>query len=121
MSVCFVHTIQEYTKTIKILGMKNLIMTAVIAIGMLGTMDAKSTKTLNDEITQSIFSDEYRKITSSEITPPVVEQLLKEYPTSKLGAAYVNDKGEYKLIMVLKSGSRRTVYIDAYGNWLTKK
>ena len=69
----------------------------------------------------AIITDEYVKIKSSELTPPVIEEILKQYPTSKLGGAYKNDRGEFKLIMVLKSGTRRTVYIDQYGNWINKK
>lgn len=64
--------------------------------------------------------DQYVKIKSSELTPPVIEEILKQYPTSKLGAAYKNEKGDFKLIMVLQSGTRRTVYIDQYGNWMKK-
>ncbi|MGD1944758.1 MAG: hypothetical protein ACFB0A_00480 [Croceivirga sp.] len=63
--------------------------------------------------------DEYKKVDSSELTPAVVEQILKEYPTSKLGGVYKNSRGQFKLIMVLQSGSRRTVYIDQYGRWFT--
>lgn len=65
--------------------------------------------------------DEYVKIKSSELTPPVIEEILKQYPTSKLGGAFKNDRGEFKLIMVLKSGTRKTVYIDQYGNWINKR
>jgi hypothetical protein len=68
-----------------------------------------------------IVNDDFEKIPSSELTPAVVEEILKEYPTSKLGAAYRNSKGIFKLVMVLKSGTRRTVYIDPYGNWITNK
>ena len=68
-----------------------------------------------------IVNDDYERIPSSELTPAVVEEILKEYPTSKLGAAYRNSKGIFKLVMVLKSGTRRTVYIDPYGNWITNK
>ena len=68
-----------------------------------------------------MVNDDYERIPSSELTPAVVEEILKEYPTSKLGAAYRNSKGIFKLVMVLKSGTRRTVYIDPYGNWITNK
>lgn len=68
-----------------------------------------------------VLNDDYERISSSELTPPVIEEILKQYPTSKLGAAYRNTEGEFKLIMVLKSGTRRTVYIDQYGNWIKKK
>lgn len=67
------------------------------------------------------IKDEFKKVDSSELTPAVVEQILKEYPTSKLGGVYKNNKGQFKLIMVLQSGSRRTVYIDQYGRWFTPK
>ncbi len=68
-----------------------------------------------------VAADEYKRVDSSELTPAVVEQILKEYPTSKLGAVYKNNKGQFKLVMVLQSGSRRTVYIDQYGRWFTPK
>ena len=67
------------------------------------------------------ISDNYKKVDSSELTPAVVEQILKEYPTSKLGAVYKNNRGQFKLIMVLQSGTRRTVYIDQYGRWFQPK
>lgn len=67
------------------------------------------------------LADEFKKVDSSELTPQVVEQILKEYPTSKLAAVYKNNKGQFKLIMVLQSGSQRTVYIDQYGRWFNPK
>ncbi|MFS4415928.1 hypothetical protein [Maribacter sp. 2307ULW6-5] len=66
-------------------------------------------------------TDGFKKVSSKELTPPVVEELLKQYPTSKLAGVYKNDRGEFKLIMVLQSGTRRTVYIDMHGNWFKKK
>lgn len=64
--------------------------------------------------------EEYKKIDSSELPPAVIQALLKDYPTSRLGQAFKNRYGKYKLVMVLKNGTRRTVYIDAYGRWQTK-
>ena len=68
-----------------------------------------------------VVAEEFKKVTSKELTPRVIEELLKEYPTSKLGGVYKNDKEEFKLIMVLKSGTRRTVYIDSNGNWFNRR
>lgn len=68
-----------------------------------------------------IATDEFKKIKSSELPPAVVEEILKQYPTSKLRQAYKNSKDTYKLIMVLSSGTARTVYIDSYGRWIQKK
>ncbi|MGB3143647.1 MAG: hypothetical protein WBB24_06040 [Maribacter sp.] len=101
--------------------MKKNVIFILVALGSIVTVFAKSD--YNNIETSTVFhiSDEFVKIESSELTPPVVEELLKQYPTSKLGAAYKNDQGEFKLVMVLKSGTRRTVYIDQYGNWINKK
>ncbi|MDT0606605.1 hypothetical protein [Croceitalea rosinachiae] len=68
-----------------------------------------------------IISDDFKKVDSSELTPPIIEEILKQYPTSKLAGVYKNDKNQFKLIMVLKSGTRRTVYIDSYGRWFKLK
>ena len=78
-------------------------------------------KVLYSDKSLIILIDEFKRVKSSELTPPVIEQILKEYPTSKLAAVYKNDKGEFKLIMVLQSGSRRTVFIDQYGRWFKPK
>ncbi|MBQ4913078.1 hypothetical protein J8L85_01425 [Maribacter sp. MMG018] len=100
--------------------MKKYLIFAVITLGVVIGAEAMDRSQIDTE-EMVIVTDEFKRISSSELTPPVVEELLKQYPTSKLGAAYKNSKGEFKLIMVLKSGSRRIVYIDSYGNWLNRK
>lgn len=96
----------------------------VVGLMVIGTMfSATAKEEVNISINQAIriSTEEFKKVTSKELTPKVVEELLKEYPTSKLGGVYKNDKGEFKLIMILQSGTRRTVYIDSNGNWLNKR
>lgn len=100
--------------------MKKELVTVLLVLGMTFNITAMSTTEL-ESIKTTITVDGYVKIKSSELTPPVVEEILKEYPTSKLGAAYKNENGDFKLVMVLKSGTRRTVFIDQHGNWITKK
>ncbi|MEP2058302.1 MAG: hypothetical protein ABJJ05_10880 [Maribacter litoralis] len=100
--------------------MKNYALLVFLTLGItLNSTAMTGSNFIEKEV--AIITDEYVKIKSSELTPPVIEEILKQYPTSKLGGAYKNDKGEFKLIMVLKSGTRRTVYIDQYGNWINKK
>lgn len=100
--------------------MKNYALLVFLTLGItLNSTAMTGSNFVEKEI--AINTDEYVKIKSSELTPPVIEEILKQYPTSKLGGAYKNDRGEFKLIMVLKSGTRRTVYIDQYGNWINKK
>ncbi|WP_405412361.1 hypothetical protein [Maribacter sp. Asnod1-A12] len=101
--------------------MKNYALLVFLTFGIMFNATAK---TISDRIEKEIVvktADEYVKIKSSELTPPVIEEILKQYPTSKLGGAFKNDKGEFKLIMVLKSGTRKTVYIDQHGNWINKR
>ncbi|MEM8928592.1 MAG: hypothetical protein AAGC45_10340 [Bacteroidota bacterium] len=98
--------------------MKKLILFAIFSAATLVLSDANAYAI---EKGTTITTDEFKRVDSSELTPAVVEQILKEYPTSKLGAVYKNNKGQFKLIMVLQSGSRRTVYIDQYGRWFTPK
>jgi hypothetical protein len=101
--------------------MKNYAILVLFALGMIFNVTAMTvSNTVETEVIMNSV-DEYVKIKSNQLTPPVIEEILKQYPTSKLGAAYKNDKGNFKLIMVLKSGTRRTVYIDQHGNWINKK
>ncbi|WP_339664146.1 hypothetical protein [Maribacter arcticus] len=101
--------------------MKNYATLVLLALGMMFNVTAMTvSNTVEIEAVMNTV-DEYVKIKSNQLTPPVIEEILKQYPTSKLGAAYKNDKGEFKLVMVLKSGTRRTVYIDQHGNWINKK
>ncbi|UWX54722.1 hypothetical protein NYZ99_18130 [Maribacter litopenaei] len=100
--------------------MKKYLLFALVVFGMVLNVHAKANQ-MNQVSSKEIINDDYERIPSSELTPAVVEEILKEYPTSKLGAAYRNSKGIFKLVMVLKSGTRRTVYIDPYGNWITNK
>ena len=98
--------------------MKKSILLALFSIAILTGSNAN---TIVVENKTSELKDEYKKVDSSELTPAVVEQILKEYPTSKLAGVYKNSKGQFKLIMVLQSGARRTVYIDQYGRWFNLK
>lgn len=96
--------------------MKNVIIMLVAILTMtaaFGRTDNARSKT----IILVHLPDTYKKIDAKELPPAVVEALLKEYPTSKLSQAFKNHQDKFKLIMVLKSGTRRTVYIDAYGRW----
>jgi|TARA_R110000737_G_scaffold339683_1_gene361876 hypothetical protein len=101
--------------------MKKYIVAGLIAIGTIFSATANTMISISDNEVVVVSTEEFKKVTSKELTPKVVEQLLKEYPTSKLGGVYKNSQGEFKLIMVLQSGTRRTVYIDSNGNWLNKR
>lgn len=103
-----------------LIKMKKLVLFAfVICLG--STANATDFAQKNHYATEFINPGGFIKINSEELPAAVVESLIKDYPTSTLQQAYKNGKGKYKLIMVLKSGARRTVYIDSYGRWITMK
>ena len=97
--------------------MKHLLV-LILFVFMAAPSFAVSTPTSTIVINNS--PNEFKKIDAGELPPAVVQALLKDYPTSRLYQAFKNQRGKYKLIMVLKSGTRRTVYIDSYGRWTTK-
>ena len=96
--------------------MKKVIIGMAVLFGV-GATFGNSHSTFSNTILNVHLVDTYKKIDAKELPLPVVEALLKEYPTSKLSQAFRNHQDQFKLIMVLKSGTRRTVYIDAYGRW----
>ena len=106
-------------KTNKVIRMKSKLFYIVIFIIGIG-LNVRAITPINVIESSYNINDGFKKVDSSELTPPVVEEILKQYPTSKLGGVYKNAEGKFKLIMVLQSGTRRTVYIDKYGNWLKK-
>ncbi len=101
--------------------MKNYALLVFLTFGIMFNASANNSSDIIETEVLVKIADEYVKIKSSELTPPVIEEILKQYPTSKLGGAFKNNKGEFKLIMVLKSGTRKTVYIDQHGNWINKR
>jgi hypothetical protein len=98
--------------------MKKIIL---FAITVLAFNISNAKHNIIDTNIEVLVVDEYKKIKSSELPPAVVEEILKQYPTSRLRQAYKNSQNKYKLIMVLSSGTARTVYIDSYGRWIQKK
>lgn len=100
--------------------MKKLFL-SVILVAWVSVVGASEGTTIEINKEEIAVTDNFKKIDAGELPPAVVESLIKDYPTSTLSEAYKNNQGKYKLIMVLKSGARKTVYIDAYGRWIKMK
>jgi len=97
--------------------MKKIIIALILTMAM--TSAYSKTGSSSSKVAAAVcLPDTFKKIDAKELPPAVVETLLKDYPTSKLSQAFRNHQNKFKLIMVLKSGTRRTVYIDAYGRWV---
>lgn len=96
--------------------MKKLILSAAIILGSLSIQ--ASTLNTTGLTTQSVnIQDEYKEVDS---VPAAIKTALDNaYPGVKLEKAYVNDKKEYKIDIIVRE-VKSTVYTDAKGNIIKK-
>ena len=97
--------------------MKKLILSAAVVLGTMsmqaGNTYVKSAVIIQSEITQ----DEFKEI---DAVPAAIKTALDNaYPGVKLEKAYVNEKKEYKIDIIVRE-EKSTVYTDAKGNILKK-
>jgi len=95
--------------------MKKLILSAAI---VLGTLSAQAgTILVNNPMVQTVTQDGYKEV---DAVPAAIKTALDNaYPGVKLEKAYVNEKKEYKIDIVVRD-VKSTVYTDAQGNILKK-
>jgi len=95
--------------------MKKLILSAAI---VLGTLSAQAgTILVKNPMVQTVTQDEYKEV---DAVPAAIKTALDNaYPGVKLEKAYVNDKKEYKIDIVVRD-VKSTIYTDAQGNILKK-
>lgn len=96
--------------------MKKLILSAAIILGSLSIQ--ASTLNTTGLTTQSVnIQDEYKEVDS---VPAAIKTALDNaYPGVKLEKAYVNEKKEYKIDIIVRE-VKSTVYTDAKGNIIKK-
>jgi len=96
--------------------MKKLILSAAIILGSLSIQ--ASTFSVKSSVIPSVnIQDEYKEVDS---VPAAIKTALDNaYPGVKLEKAYVNDKKEYKIEIIVRE-VKSTVYTDAQGNIIKK-
>jgi hypothetical protein len=93
--------------------MKKLILSAAI---LLGGLSIQATPIVANIATVK-FQDEYKEV---DAVPAAIKTALDNaYPGVKLDKAYVNDKKEYKIDIIVRD-VKSTVYTDEKGNILKK-
>ena len=98
--------------------MKNLFLSAAIALGSLTSFATPST--VPGTIVKSIsIGDEYTEIKLEELPSAVVESLKKAYPDAAIAKAYKNEKSEYKLDVTI-GGKTESLFANADGTWIKK-
>jgi carbamate kinase len=97
--------------------MKKAILSAVILLGGM-SMQARSTSTIVSPLVASVQTqDEYKEINA---VPVAIKTALDQaYPGVELEKAYVNEKKEYKIEIIVRK-VKSTVYTDAQGKILKK-
>lgn len=95
--------------------MKKLILSAAIILGSLSIQ--ASTFNTGSMIQSVNIQDEYKEVDS---VPAAIKTALDNaYPGVKLEKAYVNEKKEYKIDIIVRE-VKSTVYTDAKGNIIKK-
>ncbi|KLT69634.1 MULTISPECIES: hypothetical protein [Flavobacterium] len=96
--------------------MKKLMITATIVLGTL-SMQAGTTFIKTTKVQLETTQEEYKEI---DAVPAAIKTALDNaYPGVKLEKAYVNEKKEYKIEIVVRE-VKSVVYTDAQGNILKK-
>lgn len=95
--------------------MKKLILSAAIVLGSLSIQ--ASTPNIGSMIQSVNIQAEYKEVDS---VPAAIKKALDDaYPGVKLEKAYVNEKKEYKIDIIVRE-VKSTVYTDAQGNIIKK-
>lgn len=94
--------------------MKKLILSAAI---LLGSLSMNAATTIQNPISKVIIQDDFKETDS--VPAAIKTSLDNAYPGVKLEKAYVNEKKEYKIDIVVR-GEKSTVFTDATGNIIKK-
>ncbi|ASV32649.1 hypothetical protein [Maribacter cobaltidurans] len=98
--------------------MKKLFLLGALAIGSLQVI-GQQTEIAQADVTQMVAKvADFTEIDTSELPEAVTNAVSTNYPTATINKAYVNDKQQYKLDVVLKDGTQGILYADEQGNWL---
>lgn len=68
----------------------------------------------------SLSQEEFEEINPSEIAQPVKDALKRDFAEATVSNAYVNEKEEYKLVLLIGE-KKETIYADASGKWLKRE
>ena len=99
--------------------MKKVILLSALVLGSFTTFANSQVDSI--ETTQiSLFQQEFKEVKISDIAQPVQDALKKDFADAKVSNAYVNEKKEYKLVLVIGEKTE-TVYADAEGKWLKRE
>ncbi len=100
--------------------MKKSFLIGLFAMASISVMaqNAQEVKVSPEAENIEIINQDFSEIDVTELPTAVTEAVSKNYPTSTINKAYVNESKQYKLEVSLEDGTSGTLYADEYGNWL---
>ncbi|WP_396636581.1 hypothetical protein [Maribacter sp. R77961] len=100
--------------------MKKLLLLGVFAMASFSIMakDAQEVEVSIVVENTEIVNDDFSEIDVAQLPTAVTEAVRKNYPTSTINKAYINESKQYKLEVSLEDGTSGTLYADEHGNWL---
>lgn len=100
--------------------MKKIVLTVAVVLGGLSTFATSAFPMISTAKIEVVAQQEYKEIEAEALPQAVKDALVADFQTATLDKAYVNDKQEYKLEIIL-DGAASTVYADKDGNWIEKE
>ena len=102
--------------------MKKVFLLSALAFASLTTFATTSENSIEKEtvVTVSQSQEEFKEINPSEIAQPVKDALKRDFAEATVSNAYVNEKQEYKLVLLIGE-KKETIYADANGKWLKRE
>ena len=103
--------------------MKKLILSlTVVALTSVVSVSATNINNNNsDEVIVVVMNDGFKEVEIKELPEAVATAFLKDFSSSAIVKAYVNDSEQYKIELTDGGESNSVVYIDKVGKWLKKE
>lgn len=99
---------------------KLILATAILASGISTYATSNSNNLFNADTICTVVNNEFKEI-SIEKLPIVVVETVKEYfPKATISKAFMNEKGQYKLELLIEKKTK-VIYSNKEGNLLDEK
>lgn len=105
----------------KINNMKRVSLAIIIALGTLTISNAKSACVEAPLNVKVVTQDDFEEVEISNLPEAIKEVIAKDLKGVEVTKAYVNDKGEYKLIVTSDDNTTKTLYANKNGEWIKKQ
>ncbi len=100
--------------------MKKVFLLSALAFASLTTFATTLENSIASKTIAITLQEEFKEINPSDIAQHVKDALKRDFANATVSNAYVNEKQEYKLVLLIGE-NKETVYADANGKWLKRE